>query len=81
MKTKETILSDAISDTIGDAIDVVAIPALTLTNTEYNVLAVALDHMYEHLTDMRGDFDDYDDEITNINRLKDVQSLKEMFNL
>ena len=81
MKTKETILSDAISDTIGDAIPAVAIPALTLTNTEYNVLAVALDHMYEHLTDMRGDFDDYDDEITNINRLKDVQSLKEMFNL
>jgi hypothetical protein len=58
-----------------------AIPALTLTNTEYNVLAVALDHMYEHLNDMRGDLDDYDDEITNINRLKDVQSLKEMFNL
>ncbi len=81
MKTKETILSDAISDTIGDAIDVVAIPALTLTNTEYNVLAVALDHMHEHLNDMRGDLDDYDDEITNINRLKDVQSLKEMFNL
>ena len=58
-----------------------AIPALTLTNTEYNVLSVALDHMYEHLNDMRGDLDDYDDEITNINRLKDVQSLKEMFNL
>jgi predicted transcriptional regulator len=61
--------------------ETIAIPALTLTNTEYNVLAVALDHMHEHLNDMRGDLDDYDDEITNINRLKDVQSLKEMFNL
>ena len=35
-----------------------AIPALTLTNTEYNVLAVALDHMYEHLNDLVGDLDD-----------------------
>ena len=85
MKTKETILSDQGGNYIvsadGDAIPIVYVPALTFTNTEYNVLAVALDHMYEHLTDMRGDFDDYDDEITNINRLKDVQSLKEMFNL
>jgi hypothetical protein len=86
MKTHERILSDQGGNYIvpakgEDGIPVVPIPALTLTNTEYNVLAVALDHMYEHLTDMRGDFDDYDDEITNINRLKDVQSLKEMFNL
>jgi hypothetical protein len=53
----------------------------TLTNTEHNVLKVALDHMYEHLNDMRGDLDDYDDEITNINRLKDVKSLQELFRL
>ena len=53
----------------------------SLTNTEHNVLMVALDHMFEHLTDMRGDFDDYDDEITNINRLKDVKSLQELFKL
>ena len=52
-----------------------------LTNTEHNVLMVALDHMFEHLTDMRGDFDDYDDEITNIDRLKDVKSLQELFKL
>ena len=37
-----------------------------LTNREHNVLMVALDHMYEHLDDIRGDLDDYDDEITNI---------------
>ena len=51
----------------------------SLTNTEHNVLMVALDHMYEHLNDMRGDLDDLDDEITNINRLKDVKSLQELF--
>ena len=55
--------------------------ATTLTNTEHNVLRVALDHMYEHLNDLRGDLDDYDDEITNINRLKDVKSLQELFRL
>ena len=54
---------------------------MKLTNTEHNVLMVALDHMYEHLNDMRGDLDDYDDEITNINRLKDVKSLQELFRL
>ena len=59
----------------------VMIGATTLTNTEHNVLKVALDHMYEHLNDMRGDLDDYDDEITNINRLKDVKSLQELFRL
>ena len=53
----------------------------SLTNTEHNVLMVALDHMYEHLNDMRGDLDDLDDEITNINRLKDVKSLQELFKL
>ena len=53
----------------------------TLTNTEHNVLKVALDHMYEHLNDMRGDLDDYDNEVTNINRLKDVESLQQLFRL
>ena len=53
----------------------------SLTNTEHNVLMVALDHMYEHLNDMRGDLDDLDDEITNINRLKDVKTLQELFKL
>jgi len=58
-----------------------AIPALTLTNTEYNVLAVALDHMYEHLSDLAGDFDNHEEEKINISRIDDVLSLKEMFNL
>jgi len=59
----------------------VHIGAATLTNTEHNVLKVALDHMYEHLNDMRGDLDDYDNEVTNINRLKDVESLQQLFRL
>ena len=58
-----------------------AIPALTLTNTEYNVLAVALDHMYEHLDDLVGNLDTFEEESTNLKRLGDVQSLKKMFNL
>lgn len=52
---------------------------VTLTSTEHNVLMVALDHMFEHLDDMRGDFDDYDDEITNIKRIADVRSLQKLF--
>jgi hypothetical protein len=53
----------------------------TLTNTEHNVLKVALDHMYEHLNDLRGDLDDHEDEVTNIYRLKDVESLQQLFKL
>lgn len=52
----------------------------TLTTTEHNVLAVALDHMYEHLNDLVGDPDDYETAIT-LSRIEDVRSLKEMFNL
>jgi|TARA_R110002167_G_scaffold211596_1_gene416174 hypothetical protein len=52
----------------------------TLTNTEYNVLMVSLDHMYEHLSDMRGDFDgDEDNEIDNLKRMADVRSLQRLF--
>jgi hypothetical protein len=58
-----------------------AIPALTLTNTEYNVLAVALDHMYEHLSDLKGDLYYSEEENTNLKRIDAVKSLKEMFNL
>ena len=57
----------------------VRIDATTLTNTEHNVLMVALDHMFEHLSDMRGDFDDYGDEIINIKRIADVKSLQTLF--
>lgn len=52
---------------------------VTLTRREHNVLMVALDHMYEHLDDMRGDLDDYDDEITNLNRIASVRSLQKLF--
>ena len=86
MKTKETILSDQggnyiVSAKGEDAIPVVPIPALTLTNTEYNVLAVALGHMYEHLSDLVGDLDNSEEENINLSRIVDVLSLKEMFNL
>ena len=86
MKTKETILSDQGGNYIvpakgEDAIPVVPIPALTFTNTEYNVLAVALDHMYEHLSDLVGDLDNSEEEKINFSRIVDVLSLKEMFNL
>jgi hypothetical protein len=86
MKTKEIILSDQGGNYIvpakgEDAIPVVPIPALTLTNTEYNVLAVALDHMYEHLNDLEGDLDNSEEEKINLSRIDDVLSLKEMFNL
>tara|TARA_B110000261_G_scaffold101968_1_gene114811 strand:+ start:39 stop:296 length:258 start_codon:yes stop_codon:yes gene_type:complete len=85
MKTKETILSDQGGNYIvsadGDAIPIVYVPALTFTNTEYNVLAVALDHMYEHLGDLVGDLDNSEEEKINLSRIDDVLSLKEMFNL
>jgi len=85
MKTKETILSDQGGNYIvsadGDAIPIVYVPALTFTNTEYNVLAVALDHMYEHLSDLVGDLDNSEEEKINLSRIDDVLSLKEMFNL
>ena len=52
----------------------------TLTNTEYNVLMVSLDHMYEHLSDMRGNFDgDEDNEIDNLKRMANVRSLQKLF--
>ena len=86
MKTKEIILSDQggnyiVSAKGKDAIPVVYVPALTFTNTEYNVLAVALDHMYEHLDDLVGELDTFEEENINLKRIVDVQSLKEMFNL
>jgi DhnA family fructose-bisphosphate aldolase class Ia len=58
-----------------------AIPALTLTNTEHNVLMVALDHMYEHLNNLVDDRETFEEENTNLKRIDAVKSLKEMFNL
>ena len=53
----------------------------TLTNTEHSVLAVALDHMYEHLDDLVGELDTHEEENINLKRKDAVKSLKEMFNL
>jgi DhnA family fructose-bisphosphate aldolase class Ia len=52
---------------------------VSLTRREHNVLMVALDHMYEHLDDMRGDLDDYEDEVTNIKRIAGVKALQKLF--
>ena len=56
-----------------------AIPALTLTNTEHNVLMVALDHMYEHLNDLVDDRETFEEESTNLKRIDAVNSLKKLF--
>lgn len=53
----------------------------SLTNTEHNVLMVALDHMHEHLDDLVGELNTFEEENINLKRIVDVQSLKEMFNL
>jgi len=50
-----------------------------ITESEHNVLMVALDHIEEHLNDIREYSIDYEDELTNIQRLVDVKSLKRMF--
>ena len=51
----------------------------TLTNTEHNVLMVALDHMYEHLDDLVGDLETFEEENTNLKRIDAVNSLKKLF--
>tara|TARA_B110000037_G_scaffold215702_1_gene273522 strand:- start:1831 stop:2175 length:345 start_codon:yes stop_codon:yes gene_type:complete len=51
----------------------------TLTNTEHNVLMVALDHMYEHLSDLVDDLDNSEEENTNLKRIDAVNSLKKLF--
>ena len=65
-----------------DARLIVPMIALTLLTQNTNVLAIALDHMYEHLTDLVGDLDTSEEENINLtSRIDDVLSLKEMFNL
>ena len=51
----------------------------TLTTTEHNVLAVALDHMHEHLNDLVGDLETFEEENTNLKRIDAVNSLKKLF--
>jgi hypothetical protein len=51
----------------------------TLTRREHNVLMVALDHMYEHLDDLVGDLETFEEENTNLKRIDAVNSLKKLF--
>ena len=58
----------------------VHIGTATITSTEHNVLMVALDHMYEHLDDLVGDLETFEEENTNLKRIDAVNSLKKLFN-
>ena len=57
----------------------VHIGTATITNIEHNVLMVALDHMYEHLDDLVGDLETFEEESTNLKRIDAVNSLKKLF--
>ena len=59
----------------------VHIGTATITNIEHNVLMVALDHMYEHLDDLVGDLETFEEENTNLKRIDAVNSLKQLFRL
>jgi len=52
---------------------------VTLTNREHNVLMVALDHMYEHLDDLVGELDTFEEENANLKRIYAVNSLQKLF--
>ena len=52
---------------------------VTLAITEHNVLMVALDHMYEHLNDLAGDLETFEEENTNLKRINAVNSIKKLF--
>jgi hypothetical protein len=47
-----------------------------LSNIEHNVLMVALDHMYEHLDDLVGELDTFEEENANLKRINAVILLK-----
>ena len=57
----------------------IRITSTTITSTEHNVLMVALDHMYEHLDDLVGDLETFEEENTNLKRIDAVNSLKKLF--
>jgi hypothetical protein len=57
----------------------VHIGTATITSTEHNVLMVALDHMYEHLDNLVGDLETFEEESTNLKRIDAVNSLKKLF--
>jgi|TARA_B110000967_G_scaffold167376_1_gene175865 hypothetical protein len=48
---------------------------MQLTEMEMNVLAVAIDHMHEHLDALTGTFEIFDQERDNIKRIEAVKSL------
>tara|TARA_B110000211_G_C13941690_1_gene491992 strand:+ start:781 stop:969 length:189 start_codon:yes stop_codon:yes gene_type:complete len=48
---------------------------MQLTEIEMNVLAVAIDHMYEHLDNLIGELDTFDQERDNLKRIEAVKSL------
>lgn len=51
---------------------------LSLNTTETNILLVSLDHLEDHLQDLRGGFgDDLEVEIYNLERLITVKNIKE----
>jgi hypothetical protein len=51
---------------------------ITLNTVEKNTLLVSLDHLQEHLQDLRGGFgDDLEVEIYNLERLITVNKIKE----
>ena len=57
----------------------VKLNAKSMTNTEHNVLMVALDHMYEHLENLVGELETFEEENTNLKRIDAVNSLKKLF--
>ena len=57
----------------------VKLNAKSMTNTEHNVLMVALDHMYEHLDNLVGELETFEEENTNLKRIDAVNSLKKLF--
>ena len=48
---------------------------MQLTEIEMNVLAVAIDHMYEHLDNLTGELDTFEQERDNLKRIEAVKSL------
>jgi hypothetical protein len=48
---------------------------MTLSETEMNVLAVAMDHINEHLDDLVGTFETFEQEKQNLERIEAAKSL------
>ena len=52
---------------------------LKLNKLQRNILAVALDHMWDHLNDIKEDIDNYEDEILNIKRIQALEDMQMYF--